>query len=77
MLDAITRSLQHAGVPSAAAAHRALAVLYRQTIMQATTLAYLDVLHAFALMAALMIPILWLAHTRPGGAPARPAMAHP
>ena len=77
MLDAITRSLQHAGVPSAAAAHRALAVLYRQTIMQATTLAYLDVLHAFALMAALMIPFLWLAHIRPGAAPARPAIGHP
>jgi DHA2 family multidrug resistance protein len=77
MLDAITRSLQHAGVSSAAAAHRALAVLYRQTIMQASTLAYLDVLHAFALMAALMIPFLWLARARPGAAPARPATGHP
>jgi len=77
MLDAVTRSLQHAGVSSAAAAHRALAVLYRQTIIQATTLAYLDVLHVFALMAALMIPFLWLARPRPGAAPARPAVGHP
>ena len=60
------RALQHAGVSSAAAAHRALAVLYRQTIIQATTLAYLDVLHAFALMAALMIPFLWLARGSTG-----------
>ena len=35
--------------------------LYRQTILQATTLAYLDVLRVFALMTALMIPFLWLA----------------
>ena len=77
MLDAVTRALQHAGVSSTAAAHRALAVLYHQTILQATTLAYLDVLRVFALMTALMIPFLWLAHGRPHAAPARPATSHP
>jgi MFS transporter, DHA2 family, multidrug resistance protein len=77
MLDAVTHAMERAGVSSAAAAHRALAVLYRQTIIQATTLAYLDVLHSFALVAAAMIPFLWLAHRRRGAAPARPAMGHP
>ena len=77
MLDSVTHALQHAGVSSAAAAHRALAVLYHQTILQATTLAYLDVLRIFALMTAFMIPFLWLARGRPDAAAARPAMGHP
>ncbi len=78
MLDAVTHAVERAGVSSAAAAHRAVAVLYRQTIIQATTLAYLDVLHAFALMTAAMIPFLWLARRgADAAAPARPATAPP
>jgi hypothetical protein len=76
-LDAITHAMERAGVSSATAAHRAVGVLYRQTIIQATTLAYLDVLHAFAVMAAIMIPFLWLARRGNGAAGARPATAHP
>ncbi len=76
-LDAVTRALQRAGMSSADAAHRALAVVYRQTIIQATTLAYLDVLHVFALMSAVMIPFLWLARRNAPAAPGRPAMGHP
>src|SRR5581483_9352210 len=52
MLDAVTRALQHSGVSSLTAAQRALALLYRETILQATTLAYIDVLHIFALISA-------------------------
>ncbi len=77
MLDAVTRALEHSGASSLTAAQRALALLYRETILQATTLAYIDVLHAFALMSAVMIPVLWLAQRRPGAAPTRPAMPHP
>jgi DHA2 family multidrug resistance protein len=77
MLDAVTRSLEKTGVSSVTAAQRALAVLYRETIVQATTLAYLDVLRVFALMTALMIPFLWLARRRPGAAMTKPAMGHP
>jgi DHA2 family multidrug resistance protein len=68
----IALALQHAGTTSAAAAHQATAVLYRQLQQQATQLGYLDALRALAIASAIMVPVVWLAH-RPqmgGAAPA-------
>ncbi len=59
-LNAIARSLEHAGTAAPDAAHRAMAIVYRQLTVQATTLAYLDVLHVLAVGALLMIPVLFL-----------------
>lgn len=70
-LDAIAAALRHAGASAPEAAERALAILYRQVIGQATTLAYLDVLRTLAFLTALMIPALFLTQRpRIGGAPA-------
>jgi DHA2 family multidrug resistance protein len=59
-LDRITAALQHAGASAPEAARRATAVLYRQVLGQATTLAYLDVLRILAGITFLMIPALFL-----------------
>jgi hypothetical protein len=72
-LGATARAMERAGASSSDAARRALAALYRETIIQATTLAYLDVLRVLAYMTALMIPILLIA--RRGHAPAAAAAA--
>ena len=72
-LAATARAMERAGASSSDAARRALAALYRETIIQATTLAYLDVLRVLAYMTALMIPILLIArrgHAPPAGAAA-------
>jgi len=70
-LDSIAAALRHAGASAPDAAARAMAILYRQVIGQATTLAYLDVLRILAFITALMIPALFLTQRpRIGGAPA-------
>jgi DHA2 family multidrug resistance protein len=70
-LDRIAAALQHAGASAPEAAERAMAILYRQVIGQATTLAYLDVLRMLAFATALMLPTLLLTRRpRIGGAPA-------
>jgi len=71
-LASVTRALEHAGLSSVDAARRALAIVYRQTLAQATTLAYLDALRVLSLATALMLPLLLLtrrpkAARAPGG----------
>jgi DHA2 family multidrug resistance protein len=72
-LDASARRLERAGASSADAAHKALAMLYREVQRQAATLAYLDALKMLGLVVAAMIPLLFLTrHAKRGAA----AMAH-
>jgi DHA2 family multidrug resistance protein len=72
-LLALTSAFVHKGMSSADASRRALASLYGQLVQQATTLAYLDVLRAFALVSAVMVPLLlWTKPAKPGQA----AMGH-
>jgi DHA2 family multidrug resistance protein len=67
----IARTLERAGTSSAEAARRALALVYRQTLAQATTLAYLDALWVLGILSAAMIPLLLLTRRpRSGAAPA-------
>jgi DHA2 family multidrug resistance protein len=67
-LDRLTRALQRAGIESVEAARRALAILYRQLLGQAATLAYLDTLKAMAFATAAMVPLLFLTRRTRGGA---------
>jgi len=68
-LSAVTSSMVHAGASSVDASRRAFAMIYAQFVQQATTLAYLDVLRGFAVLAAVMVPLLVLARPpRPGQA---------
>ncbi len=70
-LDTIAAALQHAGATAPDAARRATAILYRQVLAQASTLAYLDVLRILSVITFLMIPALFLTRRpRIGGAPA-------
>ncbi len=63
--------MQHAGSSAFEATHRATAAVYRQLVQQATQLAYLDTLWVMGLLAAAMVPIVWLApKPQPRGAPA-------
>jgi len=72
-LQALTSAFVHKGMSSTLASKRALAALYGQLVQQATTLAYLDVLRMFGVMAAIMVPLLLLAKApKPG----RAAMGH-
>jgi DHA2 family multidrug resistance protein len=68
-LAATTKALVHTGLSTAEASKRALASLYGQLIQQATTLAYIDVLRVFAIMAAIMVPLLFLTKPPKGKAP--------
>jgi DHA2 family multidrug resistance protein len=68
-LQALAASFAHKGLGVADAARHALAASYGQLVRQATTLAYIDVLRAFAVMAALMVPLLFLTQP-PKGQPA-------
>jgi MFS transporter, DHA2 family, multidrug resistance protein len=69
-LDSLTRGLEAAGASSADAAHRAMAVMYRQLLGQGATLAYLDALKALGIATAAMIPLLFLTRRpKPSGAP--------
>ena len=69
-LTAIASSLVHKGLSTVDASKRALATLYGQLVRQATTLAYIDVLRMFAIMAAIMVPLLLLAKPPKAGGPA-------
>jgi DHA2 family multidrug resistance protein len=70
-LAGFAAAMQRAGASSYEAAQRATAAVYRQLVQQATQLAYLDTLWVIGLLAACMIPIVWLS-PRPAarGAPA-------
>jgi len=72
-VQAIARSLEHAGSASADAARQAGGAMYRQLVQQATQLAYLDALWVLGIGAALMVPVLWITK-RPG--PMGGAVAH-
>jgi DHA2 family multidrug resistance protein len=65
-LSAIGGALQKAGASAFDAQHRALDVLYGQLQQQAATLAYIDCLKAFSVLAACMLPLLLLTQ-RPSG----------
>ncbi len=71
-LAGLASSFAHKGLSSADATRRALAALYGQMLQQAATLAYIDVLRMFAVIAACMVPLLLL--TRAPRGPA--AMGH-
>jgi DHA2 family multidrug resistance protein len=59
-LSSITNAMQHAGASAIEAAHRATAVAYRQLLQQSSQLAYLDALWVLGIMAACMVPLVWL-----------------
>jgi DHA2 family multidrug resistance protein len=59
-LDRVARSLERSGASAVDAAHRALAVVYRELQAQATQLAYLDTLRLLAFVALAMLPLLLL-----------------
>jgi DHA2 family multidrug resistance protein len=72
-LAAMTNGLVHKGLSSVDASRRALASIYGQLVQQATTLAYIDVLRIFGIMAAVMVPLLFVTKAaKPGAA----AMGH-
>jgi DHA2 family multidrug resistance protein len=60
-LHALAHALQHAGSGGAQSIQKASGMLYRQLIVQATQLAYLDALRVLAFATALMVPLVWLA----------------
>lgn len=62
----IAGALQKAGEAAPDATRRAMALVYRQLIRQAATLAYLDVLHVLATITMFMMPLLLLTK-RPRG----------
>ena len=68
--DTLTRVFEGAGAATVDAAKQATAALYRQVILQATQLAYLDALIALGVTTALMVPLVWVANRpTPQGAP--------
>jgi DHA2 family multidrug resistance protein len=69
-LEAMTRVFEHAGAASVDAARQATGAMYRELVLQATQLAYLDALIALGVATALMVPLVWLAkRATPLGAP--------
>jgi len=59
-LAALVRALGRTGAGAADVTRRALAIVYRQLLGQATTLAYLDALEVLAIATACMVPLLLL-----------------
>jgi DHA2 family multidrug resistance protein len=72
-LAGMAAGMQRAGASAYEATHRATLGMYRQLVVQSTQLAYLDALTALGVVAACMVPLVWLAQ-RPAGRP--PAGAH-
>ena len=70
-LSQLAAALTHAGSTSLHAMDQAMSLMYRQLVVQATQLAYLDALWILGVGAACMIPLVWLAQRPPKqGAPA-------
>jgi DHA2 family multidrug resistance protein len=68
-LEAIEAALRAAGHDGVRAANEAYAMLYRAALVQAQTLAYIDVLFWFGCGSALMVPLAFLMkRPRPGAA---------
>jgi DHA2 family multidrug resistance protein len=59
-LKGMARTFERAGASPNDAAHRALAFMYRQVGLQATTLAYLDALQLLGIFSLLMLPLVFL-----------------
>jgi DHA2 family multidrug resistance protein len=73
-LNGMARAFEHAGASSLQAMREATAAMYRQLVLQATQLAYLDALFYLGVAAALMVPIVFIAKRPTGGR--APAGAH-
>jgi DHA2 family multidrug resistance protein len=69
-LSALTSAMEHAGTSSVDAVRQATAAMYRQLVLQATQLAYLDTLWVIGLATAIMAPLVFLAKKPAGRAPA-------
>jgi len=69
-LAATARAMEHAGSSSVEAARQAMAAMYRQLVLQATQLAYLDALWAIGIATLAMAPLVFLAKRPQGRAPA-------
>jgi DHA2 family multidrug resistance protein len=72
-LAALSAALQQAGYQAVEASRAALRAIYLQVVQQAQTLAYIDTMMVLVVIAALMIPLVFLTRKpEVGGAP----MAH-
>ena len=70
LLAGIQRGLERAGASTTEAAHRAIAIVYRQLQLQAAQLAYLDAFRTLAVAAVCMVPLVVLArYAKPAGPP--------
>jgi DHA2 family multidrug resistance protein len=58
-LDAITSALVHTGATAQQANRKAVGMLGRALLAQATTLAYVDVIRVFAALCVLMVPLVF------------------
>jgi DHA2 family multidrug resistance protein len=67
-LAALARALERTGAGAADVTRQALAIVYRQLLGQATTLAFLDALEVLAIAAACMVPLLLLTRRPPRAA---------
>jgi MFS transporter, DHA2 family, multidrug resistance protein len=66
----MTAALQHAGSTAVEASRQATAMMYRQLVVQSTQLAYLDALWILGIVAACMVPLVWLSQKPKGRMPA-------
>jgi DHA2 family multidrug resistance protein len=70
-LNGMIGAFQHGGASSLQALRQATAAMYRQLVLQATQLAYLDALFYLGVMTAVMVPLVWVAkRPQAGAAPA-------
>jgi DHA2 family multidrug resistance protein len=67
-LQGLIGAFQHGGATSLQAARDATAAMYRQLVLQATQLAYLDALFYLGVATALMVPLVWIAKRPQAGA---------
>jgi DHA2 family multidrug resistance protein len=69
-MNNLTQAMVHAGASTVEATKQATAGMYRQLVVQSTQLAYLDALWILGIVAACMVPLVWLAQKPKGGMPA-------
>jgi DHA2 family multidrug resistance protein len=67
-LSGIASSLVHAGSGAVTATRQATAMMYRRLVIQSTELAYLDALFILGIVAACMVPIVWMSQKPTGRA---------
>jgi DHA2 family multidrug resistance protein len=68
-LTSTAAAMQHAGASAIDATQRATASMYRQLVLQSSQLAYLDALYVLGVVAACMVPLVFLAQRPKGGMP--------